>query len=109
MYEEVVGRVAACPEQDESINKASWEPPSVIYGHAVSGCHSDCDDSPEPDEAPVRIFHGQERVKLSKMARDKMHQHWLEQQEAQPTLRMRQSLRHVTTEVISDEAEALQG
>ncbi|XP_053489048.1 uncharacterized protein LOC128612714 isoform X3 [Ictalurus furcatus] len=93
--------VAACPEQDESINKASWEPPAGTYGHSVSGSHVDCDDSPEPDEAT-------ERVKLSKIARDKMRQHWLEQQEAQPTPRMRQSLRHVTSEVTSDEAASLQ-
>ncbi|XP_017331998.1 uncharacterized protein LOC108270136 isoform X2 [Ictalurus punctatus] len=93
--------VAACPEQDESINKASWEPPAGIYGHSVSGSHVDCDDSPEPDEAT-------KRVKLSKIAMDKMRQHWLEQQEAQPTPRMRQSLRHVTSEVTSDEAASLQ-
>ncbi|XP_053538489.1 TOG array regulator of axonemal microtubules protein 1 isoform X2 [Ictalurus punctatus] len=97
--------VAACPEQDESTKKASWEPPAGIYGRAVSGSH---DDSPEPDEATVRIFLGQERVKLSKIAREKMRQHWLEQQEAQPTPRMRQSLRHVTSEVTADETAFLQ-
>ncbi|KAF4083803.1 hypothetical protein AMELA_G00121500 [Ameiurus melas] len=86
-------KVAVCPEQDESINKPSWEPPAGIYGHAVSGCHSDCDDSPEPDEAT-------ERVKLSKIARDKMRQ------QAQPTPRKR--IRHVTSEVTSDEAASLQ-
>lgn len=48
--------VAACPEQDESINKASWEPPAGVYSHAVSGSHVDSDDGPEPDEASVREF-----------------------------------------------------
>lgn len=42
------------PEQDESINKASWELPAGVYGHAVSGSHGDSDDSPESDEATVR-------------------------------------------------------
>ncbi|XP_026782606.3 TOG array regulator of axonemal microtubules protein 1 [Pangasianodon hypophthalmus] len=92
--------VAACPEQDESINKASWEPPAGVYGHAVSGSQVDSADSPEPDDAT-------EKVKLSKFARDKMRQHWLEQQEAQPTPRMRQSLRHGTAELASDEAASL--
>ncbi|XP_053538483.1 TOG array regulator of axonemal microtubules protein 1 isoform X1 [Ictalurus punctatus] len=92
-------KVAACPEQDESIKKASWEPPAGIYGHSVSGSHVDCDDSPEPNEATMRIFLGQERVKLSKIARDKMRQ------QAQPTPRMR--IRHVTSEVTSDEAASL--
>lgn len=45
--------VAACPEQEESINKASWEPPAGVYGHAVSGSHVDS-GSLEPDEAKVR-------------------------------------------------------
>lgn len=38
-----------------------------------------------------------------------MRQHWLEQEEAQPTPRMRQSLRRVTAEVTSDEAASLKG
>ncbi|KAG7327910.1 hypothetical protein KOW79_007854 [Hemibagrus wyckioides] len=96
--------VTTCPEQDESINKASWEPPAGVYGHAVSGSHVDSDENPEPDEAMVSES---ERVKLSKFARDKMRQHWLEQQEAQPTPRIRQNLRRVTAEVSSDDAASL--
>lgn len=46
--------VAACPEQEEFINPASWKPPSGVYGHAVSGSHVDSDDSSEPDETTVR-------------------------------------------------------
>ncbi|GAA6083458.1 TOG array regulator of axonemal microtubules protein 1 isoform X1 [Tachysurus ichikawai] len=92
--------VTTYPEQDESINKASWELPAGVYGHAVSGSHGDSDDSPESDEAT-------ERVKLSKFARDKMHQHWLELQEAQPTSQMRQSLRRVTAKVASDDGASL--
>lgn len=38
-----------------------------------------------------------------------MHQHWLEQEEAQPTPRMRQRLRRATAEVTSDEAATLKG
>lgn len=45
--------MTTCPEQDESINKASWEPPAGVYGHAVSGSHVDSDENPEPDEATV--------------------------------------------------------
>lgn len=45
--------VTTCPEQDESINEASWEPPAGVYGHAVSGSHVDSDENPEPDEATV--------------------------------------------------------
>ncbi|XP_053538913.1 TOG array regulator of axonemal microtubules protein 1-like [Ictalurus punctatus] len=88
--------VAACPDQDESINKASWELPAGIYGHAVSGSHADYDDSPEPYQA-------MKKVKLSNNATDKMRQHWFEQQEAQPTPGMSR-----TTEVTSDEAASLQ-
>lgn len=50
----------------------------------------------------------QERVKLAMFARDKMRQH-CEQQEAQRTPRLRQSLRRVTAEVASDEAASLKG
>lgn len=46
--------VGACPEQEESINKASWEPPAGVYGHAVSGSHVDSDDDPDADEATVQ-------------------------------------------------------
>lgn len=45
--------VAASPEQEESINHASWKPPSGVYGHAVSGSYVNSDDSSEPDETMV--------------------------------------------------------
>lgn len=38
-----------------------------------------------------------------------MRQHWLEQQEAQPTPRIRQNLRRVTAEVTSDDGASLKG
>ncbi|XP_060789491.1 TOG array regulator of axonemal microtubules protein 1 isoform X2 [Neoarius graeffei] len=79
-------------EQDESINKATRERPARVYGNAVSGSHVDSDDSHEPDEATEKV---------------KMRQCLLEQQEAQPTPRMRRRLRCVITERASDEAASL--
>ncbi|XP_053366148.1 TOG array regulator of axonemal microtubules protein 1 isoform X1 [Clarias gariepinus] len=90
--------VAACPEQDGSVNKTSYEPPAGVYGHTVSGSHFESDDEAEE---------GTDRMKLSKFTRDKMRHHWLEQQEAPPTPRMRQSRRRVTAEVTTDEAASL--
>ncbi|TSO67458.1 TOG array regulator of axonemal microtubules protein 1 [Bagarius yarrelli] len=86
--------VASCQEQDELISTASLGPPAGIYGHAIVGSHIDSDDSTEPEEAT-------ERGKLSKFAKDRMNQHCLDQQEAQPTPRIRQSLRRVTADAAS--------
>ncbi|XP_062863351.1 TOG array regulator of axonemal microtubules protein 1 isoform X2 [Trichomycterus rosablanca] len=91
--------VAASPEQESSLNKSS-ELPAGIYGHAVSGNHHDS-DSPEPEEERT------ERVKLSRFARDKMRRRRSEDRDPQPTPRLRQSFRHVTAELASDEAPLL--
>lgn len=44
--------VAACPEQDGSVNKTSYETPAGVYGHTVSGSHFESDD--EAEEETVR-------------------------------------------------------
>ncbi|XP_017569289.1 TOG array regulator of axonemal microtubules protein 1 isoform X3 [Pygocentrus nattereri] len=89
--------VAICHGQEDSLSKVPWDPPAGVCGNAVSASHADSDMSLEPEETV-------ERVKMSRFTRENMHQHFLEQQEAQRMERMRQHLRHTVSEVDSDES-----
>ncbi|XP_035377930.1 TOG array regulator of axonemal microtubules protein 1-like isoform X3 [Electrophorus electricus] len=99
--------VTLSPEQEELVRKSPREPLIGVYGHAVSAGHMDSEESTEPEKAA-------ERVKLSRFARDKMHQHRLEQQEVPPIQgewqnmqRLKQNFRHVACDVGSDDTASL--
>ncbi|XP_066529138.1 TOG array regulator of axonemal microtubules protein 1-like [Hoplias malabaricus] len=98
---------AACPEQEDSMSKIQSDSPAGKHGSAVSFVCGDSDKSPEPEESV-------ERVKLPRFTMDKMHQHCLQRQEAQPTQnerqymgRTRQRLKHVVSEVGTGETAPL--
>ncbi|XP_042629295.1 TOG array regulator of axonemal microtubules protein 1-like [Cyprinus carpio] len=69
--------VASSPEQGDPAGQSTREPPPGVYGHAFSSAHVESDASPDPED----------RVRLSRLVSDKMHQWCLEQQDTPPARR----------------------
>lgn len=86
--------VTASPEQGDSVGKSPREPPSGVYGHAFVTGHV---DSAEPRE---------EKIKMSKFAREKMRQHRLEQQQ---TVAGQEPVRRNLTRTLADDVDCLKG
>lgn len=95
--------VASSPEQGDPAGQSTREPPPGVYGHAFSSAHVESDASPDPEvrlkqtdgvQASLRcdaesrdLCVLQDRVRLSRLVSDKMHQWCLEQQDTPPARR----------------------
>ncbi|XP_031436051.1 TOG array regulator of axonemal microtubules protein 1 [Clupea harengus] len=112
MSEGVVGKgvfgpvpPSSCPgvpssssEHGDSPGRLTCDPPTGVYGHAVPGGQQDSDSNADSEEAT-------ERVNMSKLARDKMRQHRLDQQDGPqpPADRQRiERIRHRTRNMMTD-------
>ncbi|XP_076155819.1 TOG array regulator of axonemal microtubules protein 1 [Alosa pseudoharengus] len=101
------GVPSSSSELGDSTGRVSCDPPVGVYGHAVPGSQQDSEINADSEDA-------MERVKLSKLARDKMRQHRLDQQDGpqppadrQRTERMRRS-RNIMTESSTEDSGNLQ-
>ncbi|KAJ8290502.1 hypothetical protein GJAV_G00013710 [Gymnothorax javanicus] len=97
--------VATPQEQGEASCRTSGELPEGVYGHAVPSNHHDTDNSPEVEES-------EEKVKLSKSARDKMRQRRQEQEmtdqaELQRVENVHRGLRQTVSESSINELDKL--